>query len=114
MNSVTLIGNLASDVEMKELADEKSVASFLLAVDRTPAEGADFVRISAWNKQGELCARFLAKGRRVAVSGRLRSRSWEEAGKRRSALEVVADRVEFLSRPGRAGAEEGERAAVAV
>ncbi len=113
MNSVTLIGNLASDVESKQLADEKSVASFLLAVDRAPAEGADFVRVSAWNKQGELCARFLSKGRRVAVSGRLRSRSWEQDGKRHSALEVVADRVEFLSR-GRSGAEEGERTAVAV
>lgn len=112
MNSVTLIGNLASDVELKELADDKSVASFLLAVDRTPAEGADFVRVSAWNKQAELCSRFLSKGRRVAVSGRLRSRSWEQDGKRHSAIEVVADRVEFLSRPGRA--EEGERAAVAV
>jgi single-strand DNA-binding protein len=114
MNSVTLIGNLASDVELKELSEEKSVASFLLAVDRAPAEGADFVRVSAWNKQAELCSRFLAKGRRVAVGGRLRSRSWEEDGKRRSALEVVADRVEFLSRPGRGGVEEGDRTAVAV
>jgi single-strand DNA-binding protein len=97
MNVVTLIGNLASDVELRELDDDKRVAHFLLAVDR-PDKGADFVRVNAWNKQAEVCARYLSKGRRVAVDGRLRSRSWEEPdGKRRSAVEVVANRVEFLS-----------------
>jgi single-strand DNA-binding protein len=97
MNVVTLIGNLASDVELRELDDDKRVANFLLAVDR-PDKGADFVRVNAWNKQAEVCARYLTKGRRVAVDGRLRSRSWEEPdGKRRSAVEVVANRVEFLS-----------------
>jgi single-strand DNA-binding protein len=97
MNVVTLIGNLASDVELREIDGQKRVANFLLAVDR-PDKGADFVRVNAWNKQAEVCARYLTKGRRVAVDGRLRSRSWEEPdGKRRSAVEVVANRVEFLS-----------------
>ena len=101
-----MIGNLASDVELRQLPDDKKVASFTLAVDRrTPRGGADFVRVSAWDKQGELCARFLGKGRRVAVDGRLRSRSWEESdGKRRSAVEVVANSVQFLSGPGAADA----------
>ena len=100
MNVVTLIGNLAGEVELKDLGDERKVASFLLAVDRpAPAGGADFVRIAVWNKQAEACERHLAKGRRVAVDGRLRSRSWEEEGKRRSAIEVVANRVQFLSAP---------------
>ena len=52
--------------------------------------------VSAWDRQGELCAEYLGKGRRVAIDGRLKSRSWEEEGKRRSAIEVVARRVEFL------------------
>jgi single-strand DNA-binding protein len=100
MNVVTLIGNLASDVELREVAEAKKVASFLLAVDRTGRDGgADFVRVSAWERQAELCAEYLAKGRRVAVDGRLRSRSWEEDGKRRSAVEVVARRVEFIGGP---------------
>ncbi len=100
MNNVSLIGNLATDVDLKELSDDRKVASFVIAVDRAGRDGADFVRIAAWNKQAEACGRFLAKGRHVAVVGRLRSRSWEESdGKRRSAVEVVANHIEFLSRP---------------
>lgn len=101
MNVVTLIGNLATDVELREVGEDKKVASFLLAVDRPGQDGkADFVRISAWNRQAEVCDQYLAKGKRVAVDGRLRSRSWEEPdGKRRSAIEVVANRVQFLSPP---------------
>ncbi len=98
MNNVALIGNLATDVELKELDAERKVANFLLAVDRQSKEGgADFVRINAWNKQAELCAQYLVKGRRVAVDGYLRSRSWEEDGKRRTAVEVHARSVQFLS-----------------
>jgi len=97
MNVVTLIGNLATEVEVREIGPEKKVASFVLAVDRATRErGADFVTVSAWDRQAELCAEYLGKGRRIAVDGRLKSRSWEEDGKRRSAIEVVARRVEFL------------------
>ena len=98
MNVVTLIGNLATDVELREVAGGKKVAGFLLAVDRPgPDGGADFLRIAAWERQAEACAQYLSKGKRVAVDGRLRSRSWEEPdGKRRSAVEVVANRVQFL------------------
>ena len=97
MNTVNLIGNLATDVELKDLGEEKKVASFLLAVDRPSQDGgADFIRIAAWNRQAETCAEYLAKGAKVGVDGRLRSRSWEEDGKRRSAVEVVANRVQFL------------------
>ena len=61
---------------------------------------ADFVWITAWDRQAELCAEYLAKGRQVALDGRIRSRSWEEDGKRRTAIEVVANRVQFLASPG--------------
>ena len=99
MNVVTLIGNLATDVDVRELEGDKRVANFLLAIDRPGREEADFVRIAAWDKQAEACARYLVKGKRVAVDGRLRSSSWEEDGKRRSAVEVVAHSVQFLSPP---------------
>lgn len=99
MNVVTLIGNLASDVELKAVGEEKQVATFLLAVDRPGQDEADFIRIATWNKQAELCDRYLTKGRRVAVDGRIRTRSWEDEGKRRSAFEVVANHVQFLSPP---------------
>jgi single-strand DNA-binding protein len=108
VNVVTLIGNLATDPELRELGDGKHVATFLLAVDRqSAAGGADFIQIAAWNKQAEACSRFLSKGKRVAVDGRLRSRSWEEpGGKRRSAVEVVANNIQFLSPPGEAAAAD--------
>jgi len=67
VNSVTLIGNLASDVELRELGEERKVASFLLAVDRPGKEGrADFVQVACWNRVADSCGRFLAKGRRAA------------------------------------------------
>jgi single-strand DNA-binding protein len=109
MNIVTLIGNLATDVELREVGPEKKVASFLLAVDRATREGgADFVSVSVWDRQAELCAEYLGKGQRVAIDGRLRSRSWEDEGKRRTAVEVVARRVEFLGGGPRREGEGGE------
>ena len=109
MNVVTLIGNLATEVELREVGPDKKVASFVLAVDRASRDGgADFVRVSAWDRQAELCAEYLGKGRRIAVDGRLKSRSWEDEGKRRSAVEVVARRVEFLGGGPRHDEDEGE------
>jgi single-strand DNA-binding protein len=100
MNSVALIGNLATDVELRELGPDKKVASFLLAVNRAGKDaGADFVQVCAWDRQAETCADYLARGRRVAVDGYLRSHSWEDEGKRRTALEVVARGVQFLDGP---------------
>ena len=107
MNVVTLIGNLATDVELRDVGEDRRVASFLLAVDRPGKEEADFVRISTWNKQAETCAQYLTKGRQVAVEGRLRSSSWEDSeGNKRSAIEVVAHRVQFLWSP--AGKEDAQ------
>ena len=108
MNHVSLIGNLASDVDLRDVADDKKVATFLLAVDRFGQDGgADFVRVSVWNRQAEICHQFLVKGRRIGVEGRLRSSSWEDAdGKRRSAVEVVASFVQFLSTREEAAGEE--------
>jgi len=103
MNSVSLIGNLATDVDLKEVVaagddGAKKVASFLLAVDRDGRDaGADFVWVSAWERQAELCSEYLQKGRRVGVEGRLRTRTWQQDGQRRDAFEIVARRVEFLS-----------------
>jgi single-strand DNA-binding protein len=98
MNTVILIGNLATDVELRELNDAKSLAKFRHAVGRAGKDGeADFFQVTVWDRQAELCADYLAKGRKVAVEGRLRQHSWEDDGQRRSAVEVVANRVEFLS-----------------
>jgi single-strand DNA-binding protein len=100
LNVVTLTGNLATEVTVKDVGDGKTVADFLLAVDRRTRDGgADFIRIVAWERQAELCGQYLAKGRRVGVEGYLRARSWEDEGKRRRDVDVVARNVEFLSPP---------------
>ena len=100
MNVVTLIGNLATEVELRDVGEDMQVATFVLAVDRLGKDEADFIKVSTWNKQAETCARYLTKGRRVALDGRLRSSSWEDSdGNKRSAVEVVANRVQFLSPP---------------
>jgi single-strand DNA-binding protein len=100
VNVVTLIGNLATDVDLREVGDGKKVASFLLAIDRPTTNEADFVRITVWERQAETCAAYLSKGRRVAVDGRLRSSSWDApTGEKRRAVEVVANRVDFLDPP---------------
>jgi single-strand DNA-binding protein len=111
VNSVVLTGNLATDVELKDVGDDKQVANFVLAVDRGGSEEADFFRVSAWNKQAELCGRYLSKGRRIGVDGRLRSSSWEDGdGNKRSSVDVVAHHIEFLSPP--PGSGSGDTAEV--
>ena len=98
MNTVNLIGNLASDVELREFSEEKRLATFRLAVDRGSKDGeADFFRIAAWDRQAQVCADYLSKGRKIGVEGRLRQRSWEDEGQKRSMVEVVAHRIHFLS-----------------
>ena len=100
MNSVNLIGNLCSDVEVKDVGPDKKVATFRIAVDRGGKDGgADFFSVAVWDRQAELCGQYLCKGRRVGIEGRLRSHSWEDAGQRRSRVEIVGNRVEFLSAP---------------
>jgi single-strand DNA-binding protein len=107
LNSVVLTGNLATDVEVKELGDDRQVATFRIAVDRIGSEETDFFQVSAWNKQAELCGRYLSKGRRVGIDGRLKSSTWEDGdGNKRSSVEVVARHVEFLSPPDGNGARE--------
>jgi single-strand DNA-binding protein len=106
MNNVILIGNLTTDVELRQFGAEKQLATFGLAVDRGGKDtDTDFFRISVWDRQAQLCADYLAKGRKIALEGRLRYSTWEDEGKKRSAVEVVAYRVEFLSPPAGSGAE---------
>ena len=108
MNTVSLVGNLATDVELRDVS-EKKVASFLLAVGRAGRDaGADFVWITAWDRQAELCAEYLGKGNRVGVEGRLKSRTWEQDGRRRDAIEIVARRIDFLGGPQRDESTGGE------
>lgn len=100
MQRIVLIGNLTKDPETRTTPNGNTVCSFTLAVNRKKVSEpqTDFFRINAWGKLGELCARFLGKGRKVAVVGELQARTYESKdGKTMLSLDVVADEVEFLS-----------------
>jgi single-strand DNA-binding protein len=97
MNSVNLIGRLTRDPEKRAIPQKGTEVSVLrLAVDR-PGEGADYVTVTAFGKLAQSCNQYLAKGRQVAIVGRLNHSEWKaEGGERRERLEVVAAAVEFL------------------
>ncbi|MDP3487469.1 MAG: single-stranded DNA-binding protein [Bacillota bacterium] len=100
LNNVVLIGRLTRDPELRFTPTSgKAVASFALAVDRPfSKDEVDFIDIVVWNKQAELCAQYLSKGKLAAVVGRLQIRSYEaKDGTKRRVAEVVAESVRFLS-----------------
>ena len=103
MNKITLIGNLTHDPEVRSTPNGVTVCSFTIAVNRRFANAGgerptDFFRINAWRQLGETCARYLSKGRKVAVIGELQARTYEaKDGTTRMSLDVQADEVEFLS-----------------
>lgn len=103
MNKITLIGNLTRDPELSQLPSGVSVCKFAIAVNRnfTNANGereTDFFKITAWRGLGENCAKYLAKGRKVCVVGSVQIRNYEDKdGNRRTAVDVVAEDIEFLS-----------------
>lgn len=117
-NRVILAGNLTRDPEKRYTRDGSAVATFSLAINRfyknkTTGEmkqQVDFIPIVTWGKQAETCSEFLTKGRSALVEGTLVSRSWETpAGERRSKIEVVAQRVQFLTPAAKAqGSAAGE------
>ena len=115
LNNVVLIGRLARDPEMRYTPQGKPVGGFTLAVDRpfTNQQGereADFLDVVVWGKLAETCANHLSKGRLVAVSGRIQTRTWTaKDGSKRKAVEVVAEQVRFLDRPA-TNAEAAEEA----
>jgi single-strand DNA-binding protein len=112
-NRVILAGNLTRDPELRFTNDGIPVCSFGLAVNRvrSKSEEVDFFDISAWRELGETIANYKKKGDPILVEGRLQYRTWEaQDGSKRSKVDVVADNVQFLGRPGdprEAGAPAG-------
>ena len=102
MNKAILIGNLANDPESRTTSSGIAQCTFRLAVQRrfANAQGvreADFLTIVCWRQTAELCARYLSKGRKVAVEGSIQTRSYDaQDGTKRYVTEIVADSVEFL------------------
>ena len=115
MNKVFLIGNLTRDPEMRSTQSGVPVCNFSIAVNRrfrnaqTGQQETDFLNIVAWRQLAELCGRYLTKGRKVAVVGSIQTRTYEaQDGSKRSAFDIVADEVEFLSADQKGGAPSGD------
>lgn len=102
MNIVILIGRLTKDPEVRYTSEtQMAVASFTIAIDRMTREGAerqtDFPRITVFGKQAENCEKYLSKGRKVAIEGRIQTSSYQNKnGDTVYTTNVVASRVEFL------------------
>ena len=103
-NKVVFVGHLTRDPELRYTANGTPVANFGLAVDRAiKREGqpsADFFRVSVWGKQAEHCANYLAKGRMVALDGRIEINTYTKDGQERTSVDVTANDVRFLSSGG--------------
>lgn len=103
MNRLTIIGNLTKDPELRTTQAGKQVCSFTVAVNRRQKDAngnslADFFRVSVWNQTAEICAKYLAKGRKVAVVGEVSVRTYQgNDGKTYAQMDVMANEVEFLS-----------------
>ena len=107
MNSVALIGRLTAD-PTSHAGDKHESATFRLAVPKPGTDGADFIDIVTFDKLASTCAAWLTKGREVAVVGKLRLSEWTgRDGERRSKIQVVADAVQFLGAPKKAGQPDG-------
>jgi single-strand DNA-binding protein len=105
INRVVLTGNLTRDPELRSTNTGMSVCSLRIACNtrrKNQATGdwedkPNYFDVTVWGAQGENCARFLSKGRPVAVDGRLEWREWQDQnGNKRQAVDIVADAVQFL------------------
>ena len=114
INRVIITGNLTRDPELRSTSGGTSVCSLRVAVNSRRKEGDQWVDkpnyfdVTVWGAQGENCANYLAKGRPVAIEGRLDWREWEKDGVKRQSVEIIANSVQFLgSRDGSGGGGGG-------
>jgi single-strand DNA-binding protein len=114
LNCVTLIGRLTRDADLKYTASGTAVSKFSIAVNRNVKKGdnweteASFFDIVLWGRQAESLDKYLLKGKQVGVMGELRQDRWEQEGKSRSKVEVVADTIQLLGRGSEARSSSSE------
>ena len=101
MNRVFLVGRLSRDPELRHTTSGMAVCQINVAISRRSGAGrdpeTDFINVVVWDKQAENVARYLAKGRQVAIEGRIQTRNYDNnEGKKVYVTEVVANNVEFL------------------
>jgi single-strand DNA-binding protein len=110
-----MTGNLTRDPELRHLGSGTAVCSLRIACNtRRKDESGNWVDkpnyfdVTVWGAQGENCARFLSKGRPVALDGRLEWREWQDKdGNKRQSVDIIADSVQFLGSRDGGGGENG-------
>ena len=104
MNHFVGIGRLTRDPEVRYTQSGKACAKFTLAIDRRrSADGnhqADFISCVAWEKLAEVISQYVSKGQKIAVEGRIQTRSYEKDGTKRYVTEVVVGSMEFCESKG--------------
>ena len=110
MNSVNIIGRVCNDVELRYTPSQMAVAKFNIAVDDGYGEKKKtyFIPITVFGKQAENCEKFVSKGKKIAVTGKIVTGSYEKDGRKIRTTDVVADRVEFLERAEKSEPKEAE------
>jgi single-strand DNA-binding protein len=102
MNKYIAIGNLTQDPSCKDLGESK-VCNFGIAVNEFYYKNQEkqkttfFIDIETWNKQAENCSKFLSKGKKVAIEGKLKMNSWEKNGQKFTKVFCLADKIHFLA-----------------
>jgi single-strand DNA-binding protein len=115
INRVVMTGNLTRDPELRSTPGGSSVCKLRIACNTRRKNGQtgeweekpNFFDVTVWGAQGENCSRYLAKGRPVAIDGRLEWREWEQEGQKRQAVDIIADSVQFLGGRDDAGGGNG-------
>ena len=104
MNNITITGNLTAKPELRATTTGKSVCNFDVAVNRRYEKDddgknvVDYFRVSVWGSMAENCAKYLDKGKKVAVTGECHHRKYRDRdGNVRYSLEIASDQIEFLS-----------------
>ena len=105
INLCAVSGRLTKDVESRTTQSGKSVASFTLAVDDGFGDNKKtyFFRVNVWGNMADSCGKYLTKGQKATVQGRLQQRKWEKDGQKHETIEIVASNVEFGEKPKGAG-----------
>jgi len=120
INRVTITGNLTKDPELKTLDSGFAICNLRVACNSRKKEGdqwvdkPNYLNVTVYGKAGENAAKYLSKGRPIAVDGRLEWREWETDGQKRQAVDIVAENVQFLGGGNGAGGDMPNAAAEAA
>jgi single-strand DNA-binding protein len=105
VNRVIISGNLVADPELRHTPSAKAVSDFSVAINNKTKKNdeivsyVDFIDVTAWGRNAEVCCEYLTKGSSVLIEGRLKQDRWEHEGSKRSRTKVIAEKIQFLGSP---------------